>query len=72
MTTEVWMFSVALVLAILTVLHLITAWPLLFLTLALSIGDALEAPSWQSPLSGRFDISGRFLVFPRSTNHRPA
>src|SRR5260370_33514379 len=50
MTTEVWMFSVAVVLAVLTVLHLITPWVLLFLTLALSIGDALEAPTWRAVL----------------------
>lgn len=48
--TEVWMFSVALALAILTVLHLITPWTLLVLTLALSIGDALEAPTWRAVL----------------------
>lgn len=50
LTTEVWMFSVALALAILTVLHLITPWTLLLLTLALSIGDALEAPTWRAVL----------------------
>ena len=50
LTTEVWMFSVALVLAILTGLHLITPWVLLLLTLALSIGDALEAPTWRAVL----------------------
>src|SRR5215472_658000 len=50
LTTEVWMFSVALALAILTVLHLITPWVLLALTLALSIGDALEAPTWRAVL----------------------
>jgi MFS family permease len=48
--TEVWMFSVAVALAILTVLHLITPWVLLLLTLALSIGDALEAPTWRAVL----------------------
>jgi MFS family permease len=37
LTTEVWMFSVAVVLAVLTVLHLITPWALLLLTLALSM-----------------------------------
>src|SRR5216683_3615111 len=37
-------------LAVLTVLHLITPWVLLFLTLALSIGDALEAPTWRAVL----------------------
>ena len=41
LTTEVWMFSVAVALAILTALHLITPWALLLLTLALSIGDAV-------------------------------
>src|SRR5258707_14920351 len=50
LTTEVWMFSVAVVLVVLTVLHLITPWVLLFLTLALSIGDALEAPTWRAVL----------------------
>jgi MFS family permease len=50
LTTEVWMFSVALALAILTVLHLITPWVLLLLTLALSVGDALEAPAWRAVL----------------------
>jgi MFS family permease len=49
-TTEVWMFLVAAVLAALTLLHLITPWLLLFLTLALSIGDALEAPTWRAVL----------------------
>jgi MFS family permease len=48
--TEVWMFSVAVVLAVLTALHLITPWALLLLTLALSIGDALEAPTWRAVL----------------------
>src|ERR1700739_4817478 len=48
--TEVWMFFVAVVLAVLAVLHLITPWVLLFLTLALSIGDALEAPTWRAVL----------------------
>jgi MFS family permease len=50
LTTEIWMFSVAVVLAVLTVLHLVTPWALLFLTFALSIGDALEAPSWRAVL----------------------
>ena len=50
LTTEVWMFSVAVLLAVLTVLHLITPWALLVLTLALSIGDALEAPTWRAVL----------------------
>jgi MFS family permease len=48
--TEIWMLSVAVVLAVLTMLHLITPWALLLLTLALSIGDALEAPTWRAVL----------------------
>lgn len=49
-TTEVWMLCVAVALAVLTLLHWITPWMLLFLTLALSIGDALEAPAWRAVL----------------------
>jgi MFS family permease len=48
--TEVWMASVAAAIAALTLLHLITPWMLLLLTLALSIGDALEAPTWRAIL----------------------
>src|SRR5712664_3219252 len=50
LTTEIWMFSISVVLAVLTVLHLITPWALLLLTLALSIGAALEAPTWRAVL----------------------
>lgn len=50
LTTEVWMLSVAVALAALTLLHWITPWMLLLLTLALSIGDALEAPTWRAIL----------------------
>src|SRR5689334_16202055 len=50
LTTELWMFCAAVALAVLTALHLITPWVLLFLTLALSIGDALEAPTWRAVL----------------------
>ena len=49
-TTEVWMLCVAVALAALTLLHWITPWMLLLLTLALSIGDALEAPTWRAVL----------------------
>jgi len=49
-TTEVWMLSVALAIAALTLLHWMTPWMLLLLTLALSIGDALEAPTWRAVL----------------------
>jgi MFS family permease len=50
LTTEVWMFSMAAALAVLTIFHLITPWSLLFLTLALSIGDAFESPAWRAVL----------------------
>ena len=48
--TEVWMASVATAIAALTLLHWMTPWMLLLLTLALSIGDALEAPTWRAIL----------------------
>ena len=48
--TEVWMVSVASAIAALTLLHWITPWMLLLLTLALSVGDALEAPTWRAIL----------------------
>jgi MFS family permease len=50
LTTEVWMVSVAAAIAALTLLHWITPWMLLLLTVALSIGDALEAPTWRAIL----------------------
>src|SRR5258707_11924548 len=49
-TTEVWMVSAAAAIAALTLLHWITPWMLLLLTGALSIGDALEAPTWRAIL----------------------
>ena len=49
-TTELWMVSVATAIAALTLLHWITPWMLLLLTVALSIGDALEAPTWRAIL----------------------
>ncbi|HET9401861.1 MAG TPA: MFS transporter [Candidatus Acidoferrales bacterium] len=48
--TEIWMAAVATALAVLTLMHWITPWMLLLLTLALSIGDALEAPTWRAIL----------------------
>ena len=48
--TELWMVSVAAAIATLTLLHWITPWMLLLLTVALSIGDALEAPTWRAIL----------------------
>lgn len=50
LATEVWMLTVATALAALTLLHWITPWMLLLLTLALAIGDALEAPTWRAVL----------------------
>jgi MFS family permease len=50
LAAEVWMFSMAAMLAVLTVFHLITPWLLLFLTFALSVGDAFESPPWRAVL----------------------
>jgi MFS family permease len=43
---DVWRLTIATPLAALTVLHRISPWMLLLLTLEVSIGDALETPSW--------------------------
>ncbi len=48
--TEAWMLLMAVTLAVLTLLHWISPWMLLLLTLALSIGDAIEAPTWRAVL----------------------
>lgn len=46
--TETWMFGIATVLAIVTFSGKMTPWLLLSLTLALSLGDAIEAPTWRA------------------------
>jgi len=46
--TEIWMFLIAAVLAVVTFSGAMTPWLLLFLTLALSLGDAVESPSWRA------------------------
>jgi MFS family permease len=46
--TEVWMFSVAAVLTAVTYSGRMTPWLLLILTLGLSLGDAIEAPTWRA------------------------
>jgi MFS family permease len=46
--TETWMFVVAVVLTVTTVFGVMTPWLLLLLTLGLSIGDAVESPSWRA------------------------
>jgi MFS family permease len=48
--TETWMATVALVLAVVTMAHLMTPWLLLVLTFALSAGDAFETPTWRAVL----------------------
>jgi MFS family permease len=48
--TEVWMASVAIVLAVVTIGGFITPLVLLILTFALSAGDAFETPSWRAVL----------------------
>ncbi|MGB9405712.1 MAG: MFS transporter [Candidatus Acidiferrales bacterium] len=46
--TEIWMFAVATILAVVTFTGAMTPWLLLLLTLALSLGDAIEAPTWRA------------------------
>ena len=46
--TEFWMLAVACILVVTTFTHVITPWLLLLLTFALSIGDALESPTWRA------------------------
>jgi MFS family permease len=48
LATETWMFGAAVVLTIATVFGVMTPWLLLLLTLGLSIGDAVESPSWRA------------------------
>lgn len=46
--TETWMFVMAVILTVVTFMHGMTPWLLLLLTLALSLGDAVEAPTWRA------------------------
>src|SRR6202142_4256273 len=46
--TEMWMAAVAILLAVATFTHAMTPWLLLILTLAFSLGDALESPAWRA------------------------
>jgi MFS family permease len=48
--TEFWMVGVATVLAVVTIMGLISPWLLLVLTFALSAGDAFETPTWRAVL----------------------
>src|SRR5215469_11575480 len=48
--TETWMAGIALALAVLTIIGLITPLSLLILTFALSSGDAFETPTWRAAL----------------------
>ncbi len=48
--TEFWMVGVATVLAVTTIMGLISPWLLLVLTFALSAGDAFETPTWRAVL----------------------
>src|SRR5713101_1299541 len=48
--TEFWMVGVATVLAVATIMGLISPWLLLVLTFALSAGDAIETPTWRAVL----------------------
>jgi MFS family permease len=46
--TETWMLVIASVLVVATYFRLINPWLLLLLTFALSIGDAVESPTWRA------------------------
>src|SRR5579864_7348545 len=46
--TETWMFVSAVILTVVTFTGGMTPWLLLLLTLALSLGDAIEAPTWRA------------------------
>src|SRR5271170_3557685 len=46
--TETWMLIIATVLTIVTYTGTMTPWLLLLLTLALSLGDAIESPTWRA------------------------
>jgi len=48
--TEFWMVGVAAVLAVATIMGLMSPWLLLVLTFALSAGDAFETPTWRAVL----------------------
>jgi len=50
LVTEAWMVSVAVLLAALTMLGLMSPWLLLALTFAISAGDAIETPTWRAIL----------------------
>ena len=45
---QTWMLAIAAVLSVLTFLHVIGPWTLLFLTLMLNIGAAMNNPAWQA------------------------
>ena len=44
--TETWMLVIAIVLTVATFTGVMTPWLLLLLTFGLSIGDAVESPTW--------------------------
>src|SRR6202166_3193027 len=46
--TETWMLAIATVLTVITFTGRMTPWLLLLLTLALSLGDAIESPTWRA------------------------
>ena len=48
--TEIWMATIAVILAIAVITGFISPWLLLALTFALSAGDAFETPTWRAVL----------------------
>jgi MFS family permease len=63
--TETWMFGITAILAAVTFSGRITPWLLLVLTLALSLGDAIEAPTWRAifpELVKKEDLTSAFAL----------
>jgi len=48
LSTETWMFAIAVVIAATTIRGVMTPWLLLLLTFGLSLGDAIETPTWRA------------------------
>jgi MFS family permease len=48
LSTETWMFLIASLLTVVTLVGAMTPWLLLLLTFGLSIGDAVESPTWRA------------------------
>jgi MFS family permease len=59
LTTQSWMLLVALLLGVLTMFNMMSAWLLLTLTFLLGLGSALNAPAWQAVVP---ELVGRRMI----------